>query len=174
MRYAIIFDKVVNQLIPHYLGGRKLILYLQALMKPLQQLNESFVSYAKETRIEASMTSKIFYFEWYLNRKFSKYFLEGGKISLTNGKELGVPFYAQNAAIPIADNPLFYNESENRKTVALYYADERTTDSGHSFVVSSPAINTNLITEGQYRAMLKSYIDKYRLAGKTYIIKINT
>ena len=44
MRYAINLDKTVNQLVPYYLGGRKLILYLQALMKPLQTINDAFVN----------------------------------------------------------------------------------------------------------------------------------
>ena len=74
MRYAINFDKTINRLVPYYIGGRRLILYLQALMKPLQEANDAFVEYAKETRIEASMTSQKFKFEWFLNRKFSKYF----------------------------------------------------------------------------------------------------
>ena len=71
MRYYINFDKTINQLVPYYIGGRKLILYLQALMSPLRRLNDDFVSYAKETRIEAAMTSQIFKFEWFLNHKFS-------------------------------------------------------------------------------------------------------
>lgn len=82
MRYFINFDKTINQLVPYYIGGRKLILYLQALMSPLRRVNDDFVEYAKETRIEAAMTSQIFKFEWYLNRKFKKYFANGGRIAI--------------------------------------------------------------------------------------------
>lgn len=60
MRYFINFDKTVNQFVPHYLGGRKLILFLQSILVPLQQLNKEFSEWAKEKRIEASMTSQIF------------------------------------------------------------------------------------------------------------------
>lgn len=63
MRYFINFDKTINQLVPYYIGGRKLILYLQALMFPLRRVNDGFVEYAKETRIEAAMTSQIFKFD---------------------------------------------------------------------------------------------------------------
>ena len=84
MRYYINFDKTINQLVPYYIGGRKLILYLQALMSPLRRLNDDFVSYAKETRIEAAMTSQIFKFEWFLNHKFSKYFAHGGRQQTLN------------------------------------------------------------------------------------------
>ena len=93
MRYYINFDKTVNQLVPYYIGGRKLILYLQALLHPLRKLNDDFIAYAKETRIEAAMTSQIFKFEWYLNRKFKQYFIHGGKITIKNSEVLGTPIY---------------------------------------------------------------------------------
>ena len=48
MRYSINFDKTINQLTPHYIGGRKLILLMQALVSPLQILNKDFAEYAVE------------------------------------------------------------------------------------------------------------------------------
>ena len=173
MRYVINFDKTINQLVPHYIGGRKLILYLQAIMKPLQTVNDQFVGYAKETRIEASMTSQKIKFEWYLNRKFSKYFLHGGKITIKNGEKLGVPIYRENADIQQKEHMLLYTEGEQQKQTSLHYHDEKTEGSSYSFIVSSPAINPSLITQEQYIAMLSYYIDKYRLSGKSYIIKFN-
>lgn len=174
MRYTINFDKTINQLVPYYIGGRKLVLYLQALMKPLQTLNAAFSEYAKEQRIEAAMTSQIFYFEWLLNRKFSKYFLNGGQITIKNGERLGVPIQWENADVDASEDLLLYKEEEGIKNVALYHSNEQTDGSSHSFVVSSPAINTQLISIENYKAMLSHYIDKYRLSGKTYVIKINS
>lgn len=174
MRYTINFDKTINQLVPYYIGGRKLVLYLQALMKPLQTLNAAFSEYAKEQRIEAAMTSQIFYFEWFLNRKFSKYFLNGGQITIKNGERLGVPIQWENADVDASEDLLLYKEEEEIKNVALYHSNEQTDGSSHSFVVSSPAINTQLISIENYKAMLSHYIDKYRLSGKTYVIKINS
>lgn len=174
MRYTINFDKTINQLVPYYIGGRKLVLYLQALMKPLQTLNAAFSEYAKEQRIEAAMTSQIFYFEWFLNRKFSKYFQNGGQITIKNGERLGVPIQWENADVDASEDLLLYKEEEGIKNVALYHSNEQTDGSSHSFVVSSPAINTQLISIENYKAMLSHYIDKYRLSGKTYVIKINS
>lgn len=174
MRYTINFDKTINQLVPYYIGGRKLILYLQALMKPLQTLNAAFSEYAKEQRIEAAMTSQIFYFEWFLNHKFSKYFLNGGQITIKNGERLGVSIQWENADVDASEDLLLYKEEEGIKNVALYHSNEQTDGSSHSFVVSSPAINTQLISIENYKAMLSHYIDKYRLSGKTYVIKINS
>lgn len=107
MRYSINFDKTINQLTPHYIGGRKLILLMQALVSPLQILNNDFSEYAVEKRIEASMTSQILPFTWFLNRKFKKYFLQkSGRITITNLATLGVPLYNESADIVQADNSL--------------------------------------------------------------------
>ncbi len=175
MRYYINFDKTINQFVPHYIGGRKLILLLQAFMHPLRAVNDSFVEWAKETRIEASMTSQIFKFEWFLNRKFKKYFLDGtARISIQNGVKLGVPIYAQSADIATSDNMLLYHASEGaRLSEQLFYEDERTDESSVSFTVCSPLIDETLITREAYTAKLSYYIDKYRLANKTYNIKFN-
>lgn len=173
MRYRINFDKTINQLVPYYIGGRRLILYLQALMRPLQQANEAFVEYSKETRIEAAMTSQIFKFEWYLNRKFSKYFANGGKIVIKNSEQPGTPIWHESANITQSDNMLVHTESEatEPRQLILYRSDEQTDESSVSFFVAIPRIDTKLISESKYIAMLKYVIDKYRLANKTYIIK---
>lgn len=171
MRYAINFDKLINRYVPYYMGGRKLILYLQAIMKPMQSLNNDFANYATETRIEASMTSQVFRFEWFLNRKFSKYFADGGQIAIKNSEHLGIPIYYGNANIPLTDHMVLYNSSEDSSdTTALYHQNEKAGGNLVSFVVSSPTINTTLVSQKQYEAMLRYYIDKYRIFGKTYTI----
>lgn len=173
MRYVINFDKTINQLTPHYIGGRKLILLMQALVLPLQVLNDDFSEYAKEQRIEASMTSQILPFTWFLNRKFKKYFLQkSGSIMITNVASLGVPIHNENADIPQTDNLSLYTEKEG-KGKAFYYQNERTDQNTYSFIVHTPAIDTSLISKEQYVSMLTYWIERYRLAGKTYKIKFD-
>lgn len=43
MRYKLPIDKLVNQLVPHYLGGRKYILFIQSLVYPLKIINDRFI-----------------------------------------------------------------------------------------------------------------------------------
>ena len=109
-----------------------------------------------------------------MNRKFSKYFLDGGKIAIKNGERTGAPIQWENADVDKSDDMLLYKEEEGVKNVALYHANEQTDGTSHNFVVTSPAINTKLISTENYTAMLSHYIDKYRLSGKTYIIKFNS
>lgn len=175
MRYYIDFDKTINQLSTYYLSGRKMLLYLQALMKPLQELNIDFAEWAKETKIEATMTSQVIKLEWFLNRKFKKYFVEPSHlISIKNGHRLGVPIYDQSADVMEADNMLLSYESEGaRDSVVLNYHDELTDENTCSFIVYSPQVNLKLISLEEYVAMLSYYVDKYKVSGKTYKVKFN-
>lgn len=175
MRYFINFDKTVNQFVPHYLGGRKLILYLQSILKPLQTLSNEFSEWAKETRIEASMTSQIFKFEWFLNRKFSKYFLNPKeRISITNSVGTGLALYRRSASVSTTDNPCLVREAQHTtKDPLLYHIGEQTDESSYSFIVSTPQIDTRKITISEYTTQLQYWVDRYRLAGKTYKIKFN-
>lgn len=192
MRYKINFDKVINQLIPYYLGGRRLILFLQSCVKPLQRVNDVFVTYAKETRIEASMTSQIFKLEWFLNRKFRKYFENpSALIVIKNGEKLGQAMYNESAsAISDADQFKLWKqteETESHTDIALYHTDENTVGVSHSFLVCVPKLweqkdsadkPTGQLIDGisveQFKKMLAYWVDKYKLAGKTYQIIINT
>lgn len=193
MRYRINFDKTINQLVPYYLGGRRLILFLQSCIKPLQSTNEDFEDYAKETRIEAAMTSQIFKLEWFLNRKFKKYFCNPDDlIVIKNGEKLGVPVFNQLAS-DINDNDQFKlwemtEIKDGEKTTTLYYSDEKTIGSSHSFLVCVPALNLKkddkgiltdqLVVDGitiaQFTAMVRHWVDKYRISSKTYNVIINT
>ena len=70
--YRINTDRMVNQLVPHYLGGRKLILFLQALLQPLNSLNVKWKEWADEKRIEAAMTSQVIMMEYFLKTNMIK------------------------------------------------------------------------------------------------------
>lgn len=185
MRYAINFDRTINQLVPYYLGGRRLILFLQSCMKPLQHVNDTFVSWAKETKIEAAMTSQIFKLEWFLNRKFQKYFADSTqRITIKNGEKIGTPIFNQAASdIPDSEQFILYQgvETEAENTAKLYHSNELTEGAAYSFLVCCPALwkdsTSQLlrdgITEKEFLAMLTHYVDKYRISGKTYKIIFN-
>lgn len=171
MRYNINFDKTINQLVSHYIGGRNLILLLQSLMKPLQMLNDGFANWAVETRIEASMTSQIFKLEWFLNRRFEKYFQNKEEsIYIASKEALGIPLFFENASATYVKHPLLYKQGEDGETLVLHMAEEKTQNSTTSFVVYVPIHDPEKITLHEYDAMIKYQIDKYKLASKTYSI----
>lgn len=170
MRYKINYNKTINQLLPHYLQGRKLILYLQALMSPLQQLNDSFVIWAKETKIEAAMTSQVFKLEWFLNRKFNSVFANNTQsIVIRNSYANGLPVYYESENMG-GYNMSLHNESEGVNNTSLYYMHEDTANVAYSFVVFVPLPDETKISASVYESQVKYWLDKYKLANKNYKI----
>lgn len=122
--YRINTDRIVNQLVPHYLGGRKLILFLQAILQPLNSLNIKWKEWADEKRIEAAMTSQVIMMEYFLNHKFRKYFLNTSEhIVISDGAINGVP-YIGKMLIKIYANFLCITKAKTKlpNTQPLHYA----------------------------------------------------
>jgi len=176
MRYSINFNKTVNQLVPYYLGGRKLILFLQSIVHPLQAVNTAFQTWAFEKRLEASMTSQIIKFEWFLNYKFSKYFANSAeRISIMREIQVGAPFHYEGSQASGITHRITRQESETgvQDNLILYRQEENATLNNQSFIVATPAIDTTKISRTDYLALLKYQVDKYKLATKTYTIRFN-
>lgn len=174
MRYSINYDKTINQLVPHYLGGRRLILLIQAVLKPLQDLNNAFASWAAETRIEAAMTSQVIKFEWFLNHRFSKYFQnKSDRITIKTSSRIGAELHWENTSASGVEHAVTRIEGESASAsdnLILFHSDENESEGMVSFIVSSPEIDTTKISQSDYVAMLSYQIDKYKLSGKTYSI----
>lgn len=162
---------------PHYLSGRKLILFVQSLLYPLQTLNDQFVRFAKEKRIEANMTSQVFYFEWFLNRKFRDYLSDpDDRIFIQDSTSIGVDLYYEGSQVSKPYTLWF--EGELAATVdpleeprALYLIAEEKQINKVSFMVCVPEID---IPETEFVNMLSYWVNKYKIAGMTYLIKIDS
>lgn len=171
--HKINVDRLVNQLVPHYLGGRRLILLLQSCLKPLQTANDRWVEWVQEKKVEASLTSQVILMEYYLNKKFKKYFKDQDKcIIISDGTVPGVPIYFQSAGENISKFVL-YNENENGKKQPFQWQNEKSSSNDVSFIVFCPYVNTDIITEKELSGMISYVIDKYKVAGKSYRIEFN-
>jgi hypothetical protein len=177
MRYRLPADRLINQLTPHYLPGRKYILFLQSLVYPLYTLNERFVRFAKEKQIEARMTSQIMYFEWFLNRNFKKYLVHPEEdIYISESTSIGVDLYHENAqnAKPFTvwyENEYMATVHPEEEPKELYLLTEEKAINKVSFMVCVPEIT---IAEREFVYMLSYVVNTCKIAGKTYLIKINT
>lgn len=171
--YRIHTDRLVNQLLPHYLGGRKLVLYLQSLLSPLNSLNLRWKKWADDKRIEAAMTSQVIMLEYFLNRKYQGYLLNPlQRIFISEGKHMGVA--------------LFHQYTQSKDTLVLYQANETPADEQSmqplswenegvktydvSFVVHCPFVNPQLISSNELTAMIAYDVNRYRIAGKKFDI----
>lgn len=177
MRYRLPTDRLINQLVPHFLPGRKFILFLQSLVWPLKTINDRFVAFAKEKRIEAAMTSQVFYFEWYLNRKFGKHLTDPSqKIFIYESTPIGVDLYFEDAQYSKPFTVWFEGEQviaaeESEKPRLMHLMDEEKAVNKVSFMVCVSEIN---IPEHEFVYMLSHVVNTYKIAGKTYLIKINS
>lgn len=174
MRFEINFNKAVNRLVPPFMRGRRYILFIQSLVHPLQGLNDAFVNKAAEFRIEATMTSQIIRLKWYLNHKFSQYFVNSDKsFQVVNAKTQGLPVFHQraytvNPALPI--NVVFKSQEEAIPQTYLKYQTEQGVMGSYSFIVTSPKVDFSLISEEEYVGLVRYAISRYALANKTFII----
>ncbi len=175
-RYNLPTDRLVNQLVPHFLGGRKYILFIQSLVYPLKSLNERFRRFAKEKHIEARMTSQVLYFEWYLNYKFREYLSDKQeRIIIQESQSIGIDIYheASRFGKPFT---IWYNLEEiasytpqDEHPREFYFLSEEKAINKVSFMVVVPRIS---ISQKEFVYMLSYIINIYKTAGKTYLIKI--
>jgi len=176
-RYKLPIDRTVNRLVPHYLAGRRFILFVQSALYPLQSINEWFRSFAREKHIEARMTSQVLYFEWFLNYKFSKYFKDSrDRIFIKESESVGVDLYHEDAEY-MRPCTVWYNgesitaTSEDEQPRPFYRYVEEKLINKVSFMVCVPPIK---IPPQDLVYMLSYVVNTYKIAGKTYLIKIDT
>lgn len=174
-RYRFPVDKLVNRLVPHYLCGRRYILFVQSLVYPLQSLAVRFEALAKEKHIEARMTSQVIYFEWYLNHKFKKYFTDPTlDIRIQDSTPLGVDLYHEGAADARPFTVWYEGEQVAVADPAeeprpLFLRGEEKSVNQVSFMVSVPPVT---LSQREIASMVAHEVERYRTAGKTYLIRI--
>lgn len=175
-RYKLPTDKLVNRLVPYYLSGRRYILLLQSLVYPLQVLNERFMTFAREKHIEARMTSQVICFEWYLNHKFGCYLADASdRIFLSESVSLGVDLYHEDAVhgrpftVWKEGEAILTSRPEEMPREFYLLGEERAIHKA-SFVVNVPPIS---IPTQEFVYMLSHVVNTYKVAGKTYLIKID-
>lgn len=169
MRYKLNIDQSVNDLTHFAIRGRKYILVLQSLLYPMSQLNDRFVKFAKDKHIEARMTSQVMYFEWFLNYKLNGYFVsQSDQITIESKPTKGVPiFHGVNGSFVVWQRGM-----NNELTPAFYHKSEELKEDRYSFIVNCPSIKNQ--QKSEFAFALKHWVDKYKTAGKTYLIKVKS
>ena len=162
---------------PHYLSGRRLILFVQSLVYPLQKLNDRFREFAREKLIEAAMTSQVGYFEWYLTRKFREYFEDPEEgIYIKETQTVGVDLYREHSltgrpyTLWMQGEQVVTDDPQEQPREFYYLAEEKAIRRV-SFVICVPAIT---IPENEFVYLLSWVVNNYKIAGKTYLIKIDS
>ena len=78
-RFEIDNATVISKLLPYFIRGRKVILFLEAIAHPLVSIHNAFLEWGVEKQIECCVTSQKDVLLWYLTHVFKKYFVNTGE-----------------------------------------------------------------------------------------------
>jgi len=158
----IIFD--VNQMIEANLSPRLrkafTMEFLKMVMSPLVVSYAQFYQYVNEKEYELIFNGQVIYMEHLLNDQFDN-INRGIYITDAPQQQNQVTFFNENEN---NEETVIYNESEGEQPIVVYNYDE--VISWPDFIVNVPA--SVVFDENR----LKGYLNKYKLGGKNYKIKI--
>lgn len=154
--YNISFDDLPKQLIPGVLRKSKMLAFLQVCLTGPKQLLADFITYRAAKLKEVSYNSQTIMMEKYLNDTYPD---ANGQIYITN---VNSPFNTTSLYREVDQIAVdFYKESESTAVDFKRLQDVNPYD----FIVHVPsALDYDL-------NQLNSYIEKYKLASKRYIIE---
>lgn len=199
IQYHININKTICRLLPFYLRGRRLILFLEGIASPLNSFNtgeKAFHKWANETLIEASMSAQPMRLEWYLNHLFKEEWGLKEDIRISNYSptqcivyrkdECGERHTIDGRNKPITPNmtpAIIYSKQDVRladnkpvfdgKSVKLVNnrIKSEVDGIGSNILIQIPKIqNTNLDTD-ECIMRLKKIVNKYMPVSGTYTIR---
>lgn len=153
---VIDFIFLTSILLPPLLRRAELMLYLQAILKPLKQLHDVFQEFYRSKRYELAFNGQVIYLEHLLNDKFNP--AGTPKIYIADAT-ISEPFYLYNE-LEAADPVYLWNVSENEDPVYLFNEAEY----GTGFIIYVPMGVVSNWNEFRY------WVDKYKLKSKVYTI----
>lgn len=142
--YAINWKIFLYERLPGFIRQLKMIAWLNSLLKPIQQLHSLFLLFRKNTNLEMKITGQVRVLRFWLNETFDYTDRRFDIVDYDNIEPL-----------------LIWGESYN----SPIYLPQFMSSSAFDFVVKAPCA---VIGE---KVRIRSFLDKYKLAGKRYIIQ---
>lgn len=161
--FDIDFNKLISQLLPHFLRKTALMAWLNCLMAPLVWLYNQFRIFRDEMLYEVKISGQLAYLEYMLNDKFCS----DGKlrtIYITDNEDQTLELFTFNSH-EIEPETFIYNTGEiPSEDTYLYNID----DAGQSSVDFTVWVPAALTFDNDY---MNSLVVKYKLAGTTFQLK---
>lgn len=154
-RYKIDNPTVIGKLLPFFIRGRKVTLFLEAIASPLVYVHNQFVSWAEERMYETRVTSQKQILLWYLTHRFRQYFIN-------KDEKFTIAF-----------------ANSNKDDTKEYPYDINLWMYGYEFegwiIFKSPRIlETSQYTIEQYKMDVSAIIHRYKVCSFKFIIKIKS
>lgn len=171
MIFLINYLSFIRQLFPYFLRQPKTFAMLTAIAKPLQTINDSFVTFRNDMIFRLAFNTQIIYLEKYLNTVYPNPFVYPANIHILDGANISY-FYLYNK-VENQSPVYFHNHGETFNP--LYFRNYSEQVAGtFSFIVRIPTYcQSNPDFEGLTYSenLVKKRINFYNLAGKTYEIQ---
>lgn len=151
------FDDLINDELP--VNQRRYIItaFLKMLYRPLRNMLTTFYLFYDRIRYELAFGSTVIELEHLLNEMFDSV---NRDIYITDAPEQITSFIFNESE---GNEPIFlFNQSENEQGIYLYNQEE--VDSLTAFIVWVPGTLSYNVDQ------LKALVNKYKTAGKSYII----
>lgn len=137
--------KIVSRLLPFWARGKKLNLFMQAILSPIVSIHDKFKPWALELYIQCHITAQKPSLEWYLNYKLSSHFAEADDAFIITAGEVD------------ADTQAIINKMEiveSRKAGG-------TTTEGHINVYAPNIVSTMDYDTSDYERDIRYIMSKY-------------
>lgn len=176
---------LVGKLVPFFVAGDKVLKFLSAIAKPLDTVNTAFLSWAKDTLIDAATTSQVIVLEWSMTQKLQKYFVD-------SAQSVSINTWGRSDYTTIVEDETERSNSTTQTWLKDIYSPETQSDSkipssaeqiivrdkweitneGTDIIVRLPKQKSSLSDEA-YIKKAKQCIEPYLAYEMDYTIKIN-
>lgn len=185
-QFKIDINKAICRLLPFYLRGRRIILFLEGIAKPLDNFNNgenSFASWADKTLLSASMSAQPMRLEWYLNHLYKEKWQLKSNITVTNYAPTQTVIYrrdecsengdANGKNTPLSPNmiPLIVYTKDERKHPSTIKIKEEVAGIGTNVLINIPKITNASLDVDKCVKELQNTINKYMPIGATYLVR---
>lgn len=179
-RYEADSNKLVGYLTPFFIRGKKVLQFLSAICSPLNDVNATFTSWAKEMIEDAVTTTQPIILIWSLNERFRKYFNDSNssfQVRLFGGGTQYI-YETQEELAKYPDTDDIYLPEDINDTVVtdtlkivIFNANEDVFDNDDITIIA-PSHNT-LLGDTEYRRRINQRIKTYLVYDTGYNIAIN-
>lgn len=159
--YSFNFNSLIQLLLPRVHRKPVMTAWLEVLLYPVKQLHDLFIALRDSLLYDARVTGQVNSLEWMLNDKFyNDGTLRSIYISDNTGLDNDVLIYQSAEAEP--ETYLFNTSESAEDDTYIFQTGEGI--GGEDFIVNVPDA---LVFDEEY---MKSLINKFKIAGKTYKI----
>lgn len=177
--YKISNSKIICRILPFYMRGRKMILFLEAVASPLINLHKEFLTWAYKMVLKTKITSQTDVIIWYLNYLFNSHFYNhADSFTIEQDAEIEnlMAFnYREIALYKMVGVQIFDTEEEQiSQVVSRPTRDFNDRLNSNVITIHAPKLKSDPnYTNMNYVTEIMEVINEYKTSFRKYVIEIN-